>query len=154
MLCVRYWKLLKTRYDDNPVDKVEDNIWLQSIMRYFVLNVAIQKTKIKRFIYVDWDTSVFVSAAAAWGVVESGDVQIASCIYPPFATMNNIFAMFTRAGIQDFVLSFAAHLLTQPPPGCHSIHGKHVALVQAKSQIGQHVVWVGRDRPGYQHRVL
>ena len=126
---VRYWDLIKSKYTQPPGEPHEQNLWLQSIVRYFALNIVVQRSKIQRLVYLDWDTAVFVSSAAAWGVVGPAEVSITTCIYPPFATANHIFAMMTRESCADFALWIASIVLTNVPAGCPFIHGTDMDMI-------------------------
>ena len=126
---IRYWDLIKSKYIQPPGEPHESNLWLQSIVRYFALNIVVQRSKIQHFVYLDWDTAVFVSSAAAWGVVGPAEVSITTCIYPPFATANHIFAMMTRESCADFALVVASIILTNVQPGCSSIHGSDMDMI-------------------------
>ena len=128
-MMVRYWDLIKLKYTQPPGEPHENNLWLQSIVRYFALNMVVQRSKIQRFVYLDWDTAVFVSSAAAWGVVGPAEVSIATCVYPPFATANHLFAMFTKESIIDFILTVTAVIVTDIPKGCPAIHGTDMDMV-------------------------
>eukprot|EP00656_Telonema_subtile_P045303 TRINITY_DN51556_c0_g1_i2.p1 TRINITY_DN51556_c0_g1~~TRINITY_DN51556_c0_g1_i2.p1 ORF type:complete len:392 (+),score=52.53 TRINITY_DN51556_c0_g1_i2:177-1352(+) len=76
-----HWELIGKAY---PKDKdIKENLWLQSVIRYFMLHLFLQKTALKRFIYLDWDTVVYVPSHSAWRLFDSTDVKLASCVYPP-----------------------------------------------------------------------
>ena len=128
-MMVRYWDLIKLKYMQPPGELHENNLWLQSIVRYFALNIVVQRSKIQRLVYLDWDTAVFVSSAAAWGVVGPAEVSIATCVYPPFATANNIFAMMTRESCADFVVHAAAVLQIVLPPYCPGNAGTDMDMI-------------------------
>jgi hypothetical protein len=126
----RYWGLIRESYPanfamdwDQTLTDHRNNLWLQSIMRYFMLNQFVQSSGLQKFVYLDWDTTVYIPSREAWTIMQKAHVQIASCIYPPFSTANNIYVMFTRQGLRSFVDFVCASILTQMSLNCTQLPG-------------------------------
>ena len=129
----RYWQILMDSYPANfntpGITEHRNNLWLQSIVRYFMLNHFVQSSGLQHLIYLDWDTTVYIPSSEAWNIMQKVNIRIASCIYPPFGTANNIYTMFTREGLVSFVDFIFTTLLTQISPKCIAAVGKFGSLL-------------------------
>jgi hypothetical protein len=97
------------------------NLWLLAVIRYFYLHDFIRASQVPRFIYLDWDTVVYVPAPAAWRIFAAADppIHMASGTgYPPFGTANNIYTAWTNESLRDYVGYIAAQVSLSMPPSC------------------------------------
>jgi hypothetical protein len=112
--------LFKTN-SDTPSAVGSSNLWLLSVIRYFFVHDFVRASQVARFVYVDWDTVVYIPSAAAWRILAAADPPIrmaAGTGNPPYATANHMYTAWTNESLADYVGYVAAQVSLEMPPGC------------------------------------